>query len=107
MPFTVTTSPGAAASDRVRTPQPPPRDRVGRMRKLRLAGLLLAVTLVAGACGQREQAGQAPGRPPGMSATSLAVPPAGTPDKPCLHGVEAAGAVWVAAPAGAVLVGVV
>src|ERR671918_215335 len=28
MPFTVTTSPGAAASDRVRTPQPPPRNPV-------------------------------------------------------------------------------
>jgi hypothetical protein len=45
---------------------------MGRIGKLRLAGLLLGVALLAGACDHRAEPSRTPGRAPATSAATLA-----------------------------------
>jgi pimeloyl-ACP methyl ester carboxylesterase len=79
---------------------------VGRISTLRLAGLLLSVTLLAGACGHRDQAGRTPAQAPVTSVARVAAPTTATVDKPCLREAGSARPFWFRTSAGAMLVGV-
>jgi pimeloyl-ACP methyl ester carboxylesterase len=80
---------------------------VGRIGKLRLAGLLLSVALLVGACDHRAEPSRTPGRAPATSAATLAAPTTAPLDKPCLRGVGSARPLRFRTSAGATLVGVV
>jgi pimeloyl-ACP methyl ester carboxylesterase len=80
---------------------------MGRIGRLRLAGLLLSATLLAGACDHRDANGRTPDRAPATPAGSVAPPATSTPDKPCLRELSGARPFRFRASGGAVLVGVV
>jgi dienelactone hydrolase len=73
------------------------------------AVLLLSVTLLAGACGGRNQDNDTPSQAAATSMPPLATPPtsAAATAKPCLQGVRSAKVLRFRTSAGAVLVGVV
>jgi pimeloyl-ACP methyl ester carboxylesterase len=80
---------------------------VGRIGKLRLAGPLLSVALLAGACHYRAEPSGTSGQAPVTSTAALATPTTAALDKPCLREVGSARPFRFRTSAGAMLVGVV
>jgi pimeloyl-ACP methyl ester carboxylesterase len=80
---------------------------MSKVGRLRLAGLLLSVTLLAGACDHRDANGGTTGRAPATPAGSVAPPATGTLDRSCLREASGARPFRFRTAGGAVLVGVV
>jgi pimeloyl-ACP methyl ester carboxylesterase len=86
--------------------RPGPIAGVGRIRYSSLAGLLLSLALLGGACDRQGAPRGAAVRGP-ATAGSLAPPAGAAPDRPCLREVRSASRFWFRTAAGARLAGVV